>query len=79
MSMGLDDSARKIRRAAERKHVHTGDGDPAETEKHRHHADKDSAEAHAELTHPEHSKGQPLADHGSEDDRGKRRLSNAGK
>jgi hypothetical protein len=73
--MDIDDCARKIQRASERKHVHTDDCEPEETATHRHHADKDSAEAHAELTQPEHSKGRPLPEAGKG---GRGRASNAG-
>jgi len=55
--MGIDEGARKLRRAAERKQ---GAREKPQDEHERHRADAESAAAHHELTQPQHSKGRPV-------------------
>jgi hypothetical protein len=75
--MGLSESARKLRRAAERPRGRKAKSDPDADATARRKADAESAEAHLELTRPEHSKGRPPAEDEARP-RAKRRASNAG-
>jgi hypothetical protein len=68
--MDLENSARKLRHAAER---HAKRDKNSENE--RRQGDSEAAQVHGELTAPEHSKGRPRSD-GDKPDRG--RPSNAG-
>jgi hypothetical protein len=75
--MGLSESARKLRRAAERPRSRKAKSEPDTGATARRKADAESAEAHLELTRPEYSKGRPLAEDQAYP-RARRRPSNAG-
>ena len=60
--MGLDDSARKLRRAAARQIDANRPQRGGQAEEQRGKADAEAVEVHVELTRPEHSKGRPKPD-----------------